>query len=101
MALRLGSLHSRSCEDAVKEPAGGAVRAGAFAKHPVAPAAIVLDAEIVAFRDSIGAPPFGRDALGPFDAPDPVMGTPPAELTDRAIGHFGRRIHRLGRHEKA
>ena len=45
----------------------------AFAINPEAPAGCILDPVIITqARVGRGAPPFGRDALGPFDARDQV-----------------------------
>src|SRR5919108_3307664 len=62
------------------------------AKQPEAQSRLVLDAEIVAPRTALLAPPGAFDAFGPFGPNHLVQGAAPAEARRRAVGHEGEDI---------
>src|SRR4051794_6079613 len=69
------------------------------AEDPVAPAARILDAVVVAraarARRTQLAPPFGRDALRPLRLHDAMAETAPGEAGGRAFRHLGNDADRL------
>src|SRR5262245_49441232 len=72
------------------------------AKQPEAQPRFVLDAEIVARRAAVLAPPGAFDALGPFGCDHFVQRVPPAEAHRRAVGHEREDVlDRLGPGEQA
>src|SRR5260370_3847398 len=86
-------------KQAVQEPARLFELASieAFAIDPDPHPFAALDAEIIARQRAslLVAPPFHRDALGPFRMGDLVQHAPPAEPHRRPVGNFRDRLHRL------
>src|SRR6516165_7868536 len=65
------------------------------AEQPETQAALVLDAEIIARRPAVLAPPGTLDALGAFGRDHLMQGPPPSETQRRAVGDFGYSFDQL------
>ena len=78
--------------------AGHLVLAVAGAIDPEPLAGLVLDPEVVPYRDQFGValPPLAKDAFGPVGAPDAAADAAPGEGHGRGIGKQRHGLDRFG-----
>ena len=78
--------------------AGHLVLAVASAIDPEPLAGLVLDPEVVPYRDQFGValPPLAKDSLGPVGAPDAAAHAAPGEGHGRGIGKQRHGLDRFG-----